>query len=261
MLITRRKQPTNNKIVKLVDEFILIQRKLVFCGPFLVRKNTIKFAYELAKDAIASQATKFPKTVFKQCEICFEYVVNGKMFSVNKCLHIYCFSCMNKHVEAKLLQGKLPECPHEKCKSNLELKSCKKFLDKNVYDTMSLRVKEASIPPTERVYCPFSNCSALMSKTEVSATSISNAAFGIGMRKCVKCLHRFCINCKVPWHDKVTCFDYMSSLPYKSSNEAILKSLATTNRWRQCIKCMNMIELAGGCYHIICRSYLLISFI
>ncbi|GKG45772.1 hypothetical protein Tco_0498218, partial [Tanacetum coccineum] len=32
---------------------------------------------------------------------------------------------------------------------------------------MSIRVKEAAIPPTEKVYCPFPNCSELMSKTEV----------------------------------------------------------------------------------------------
>ncbi|KAI3823489.1 hypothetical protein L1987_04927 [Smallanthus sonchifolius] len=259
--LTGKGQPTTNKITTLVDQLNLIQRKFAYCGPFLVRQNNIKFAYKLARDAIKSEATKFAesvsgRTLLEQCVICFESTYSGQMFSVNKCLHRYCFSCMRKHVEAKLLQGQLPACPHEQCKSDLEIEICKKFLSSELYDIMNLRVKEASIPPTDKVYCPFSNCSALMSKTEIqehTPTSSSAAAIGTGMRKCVKCHRHFCINCKVPWHENFSCFDYMRYFPYQSANEAKLKSLATRNRWRECIRCKNLVELSEGCYHIYCR--------
>lgn len=168
------------------------------------------------------------------------------MFSVNKCLHRYCFSCMRKHTEAKLHQGKLPQCPHEGCKSELEIETCKEFLNPELYDIMISRIKEASIPPSEKVYCPFSRCSALMSKTEVQDHAANSSI--TGMRKCIKCHRLFCINCNVPWHDNITCSNYM-----QPEHDAKLKSLATRQQWRQCIKCKNLIELAEGCYHIYCR--------
>lgn len=257
MQLTGKGGVTNYNVVALVDQLNVIQRKFAYCGPFLVRRNDMKFVYELARDAIASQVTKFAenasgKTLLEQCVICFEFIYSGQMFSINICAHTYCFSCMRKHVEAKLLQGKLPECPHEKCGSKLEIESCKKFLTPELYDVMSLRVKEASIPVTEKVYCPFSNCSALMSKTELQEHGATSSQV-TGMRKCVKCYRLLCINCKVPWHDDISCSDYMSRFPFQSANEAKLKSLATRKQWRECIECKNLVELAEGCYHIYCR--------
>ncbi|KAI3687788.1 hypothetical protein L1987_81491 [Smallanthus sonchifolius] len=202
-------RPTNKMTVTLVDSLILIQRKIGYRGPFLMRQSNAKCAYKLAKEAIAAT---------EQCTICLEQICRDNMFSVNKCLHRYCHSCMNKHVKAKLLQGQLPECPHEKCKSKLEIKSCKKFLNKNLYDIMRSRIKEASIPPTERVYCPFSKCSFLMSKDELQHAA-STSSQESGKRKCPKCHRLFCVNCKVPWHDKYKCSDYIKRFPDQFANE------------------------------------------
>lgn len=260
MQLNRMRRPSN-KIETLVDELSLILRKHSYRGPFKARQNDVKSSYKLARDAIATQSIKFAKNASELCTTCFEYIYSDQMFSVNECLHRYCFSRMRKHVKSKLLQGQLPECPHDKCEYKLDVKSCKKFLNQKLYDILSLRIEEASISPTDRVYCPLSRCSALMSKSEVkvfTASISSSYTRGTGMRKCVKCRHRFCVYCKVPWHYKVSCSNYKKSLQYRKSNEAKLKSLATKNGWRECIKCKNMVELAAGCYHINCRYYLLI---
>ncbi|PWA49197.1 ribonuclease H domain-containing protein [Artemisia annua] len=259
--LTGKGKPTNKKIVTLVDQVNLLLTKFSSCERLLVSQNNAKCAYKLARKAIGSEASKWEEkdsgcTFIEQCKICYECFDSGQMFSVKKCLHRYCFSCIGKHVEAKLLQGKLPQCPHENCKSKLEIGRCKKFLKPEVYDLMSLRIKEASIPPTERVYCPFPNCSALMSKTEVQAnttTSSSTGVKGSEMRECVKCHRGFCISCKVAWHNNITCSAYKKSFLYKSSIEGKLESLATKNRWRECKKCKTFVELAKGCYHMTCR--------
>nr|GEY24485.1 ribonuclease H domain-containing protein [Tanacetum cinerariifolium] len=310
-------RPTNNTIMNLVNDFLLIGEKFSFCFPFLVNQNSFNFAYNLAREAAASQTTKYAESashkkmaLLEQCTIFFESIHSGQMVYIKKCLHTYCISCMRKHVEAKLLQGQLPNCPHENCKSKLQTKSCSKFLDPKLYDLMNLRIKEASIPSTEKVYCPLPNCSALMSKTEVkkhTATSsykrsgmrkcvkypklydlmnlrIKEASIPStekvycplpncsalmsktevkkhtatssykrsGMRKCVKCQRCFCINCKVAWHEDITCNGYMKH--YQSGNEAKFECLASWQRWRQCIKCKHMVELAEGCYHVTCRE-------
>ncbi|GFZ17931.1 zinc finger (C3HC4-type RING finger) family protein [Actinidia rufa] len=186
--------------------------------------------------------------------------------SCEKVFKLQCISCMkqqdikfalklageaivSQHVEVKLLQGMLPKCPYDGCKTELKIENCKVFLTSELCDIMSHRIKESSIPASDKIYCPYSRCSALMSKAEV----LVNARSG-GSSKCKRCHGLFCVNCKVPWHNNMSCNAYKSSNPYPCAEDAKLKSLATKNLWRQCVKCNHMVELAAGCNHIYCSS-------
>ncbi|KAK6144469.1 hypothetical protein DH2020_021289 [Rehmannia glutinosa] len=247
------------KVSALVKQVTDLKGKFAYCRPSLVARNDIKFAFKLARDAIVSQVNKAAepsdsRNSIEACVICLEETNISQIFSIDDCMHRYCFSCVKQHVEVKLLHGVLPTCPHEGCKTELKLDSCSKFLTPRLIDIMTQRIKEASIPVTEKVYCPYPKCSALMSKKEV--LEYSKALVGAersGARKCVKCNGRFCIDCKVPWHNNLTCVDYKSLNPYPQPEEAKLKNLAATNLWRQCVRCNHMIELAAGCYHMTCR--------
>ncbi|XP_057956585.1 E3 ubiquitin-protein ligase RSL1-like [Malania oleifera] len=252
--------PKQRKISTLVHQVSLLRRKFIYCSPSLVARNDIKFAFKLARDAIVSQITKpaesgSARNLNETCVICLEDTNVGQMFAVDGCLHRYCFSCMKQHVEVKLLHGMVPICPHENCKSELNIESCGKFLTPKLIDIMKQRIKEASIPVTEKVYCPYPRCSALMSRNEVLeyATNAFVGADRSGARKCTKCHGLFCINCKVPWHSNMTCNDYKQLNPFPRAEDAKLKSLATKNLWRQCVKCNHMIELIEGCFHMTCR--------
>lgn len=249
--------PENSKIATLVNQVALLQSIFEHCSPSLVKPSDIKFAFQLAREAIVSQIT-WPaettkgKRLNETCVICFEETDVARMFSIDGCLHRYCYSCMKQHVEAKLLNGSVVLCPHEVCKSEVSIDSCVTFLEPKQVQVMRQRIKESSIPVTEKVYCPNPRCSALMSKSNVldyTNTYCVNAEQS-GARKCMLCHCYFCINCKVPWHNQ-TCYDYKKSHPY--AEEQLVKSLATKKLWRQCVKCSHIIELAEGCYHITCR--------
>ncbi|KDP44111.1 hypothetical protein JCGZ_05578 [Jatropha curcas] len=259
--VTGRVQLFQSRISTLVNRLSLLQKKFVECRPSLVARNEVKFAFKLARDAIISQITwsaeagKGKKSLKETCVICFEDRDVGQMFQVSGCLHRYCFSCMKQHVEVKLLNGTGAKCPHEGCKSELSIGSCGKFLDPKLVEVMSQRKKEASIDVADKVYCPYLNCSALMSKREVLeyTNDFFVGAEQSGARKCMKCHHFFCINCKASWHHNQTCYDYKRYNPKVHAEDAMLDSLAKENRWRQCVKCSHMVELASGCYHITCR--------
>ncbi|XWS71332.1 hypothetical protein CRYUN_Cryun03dG0129200 [Craigia yunnanensis] len=258
--VTRRWPPKQRKISMLVNQVLLLQRKFTYCSPTLVARNDIKYAFKLAREAIVSQVTRpieqnHGKTVKETCVICLEDTDFGCMFSVDVCMHRYCFSCMKQHVEVKLLHGMVPKCPHEGCKLELTVDSCRKFLTPKMIETFKQRIKEASIPIAEKLYCPYPRCSALMSRSEVSeyAKDALVGAERSGTRKCLKCHGLFCINCKVPWHSNMTCEDYKRKNPHPPAEDLKLKSLATMNLWRQCVKCNHMIELSEGCYHMTCR--------
>ncbi|CAL5389156.1 unnamed protein product [Camellia sinensis] len=252
--------PKQRKIATLVSQVTLLQKKFVYSAPSLVARNDMKFAFKLAREAIVSQVNRpsessSAKNMHETCVICLEDVDVGQMFAVDGCLHRYCFSCMKQHVEVKLLHGMLPKCPHEGCNSELKIESCRKFLTRKLIEIMNQRIKEASIPATEKIYCPYPKCSALMSKSEVLEYSqLTLLVQQSGVRKCTKCQGLFCINCKVPWHTKKSCLDYKRENPFPPVEDAKLKTLADRNLWRQCVKCNHMIELAAGCYHMTCSD-------
>lgn len=246
----------------LINQVKNLQRQFTSCNSRLVPRNDIKFAFKLARDAIVSQTNKTAessrcKSLNETCVICFEDTEASQIFSVDGCLHRYCFSCMKQHVEVKLLHGILPKCPHEDCKSDLDVGSCGKFLTPKIMETMRQRIKEASTPVTEKVYCAYPRCSVLMSKTELLEYSTKHLVDveRSGARRCMKCNNLFCINCKVPWHRNMTCVDYKRLNPYPPAEESKLKFLASKNLWRQCKKCNHMIELAEGCFHMTCRYF------
>jgi hypothetical protein len=230
-----------------------------------VARNDIKFAFKSARDAIISQITfteetRNGKSLKETCLICFEDTGVEKMFSVDGCRHRFCFSCMKQHMEAKVLNGMVVKCPREGCKAKVNIDSCGKFLEPKLAEVLSQRMKESSIPVTEKVYCPRPRCSALMSKSEVFKYTKSKTAYIAadkdGVRRCMKYHYSFCINCKVPRHYDMTCNDYKRSDRYSQSEDAKLKCLAKAKRWPQCVKCSHMVELAEGCYHITCRYFL-----
>lgn len=253
-------QPKQRKVAKLTETVELLQKKFNYCRPSLVARSDFKFAFKLARNAIVLQKSRpsesnHVRNLKETCPICQEERDQDKMFPIDGCRHKYCFSCMKQHIEAKLFNGMVPKGPHATCKSELNIDSCGKFLMPKHIEIMKEWIREISMPVAERVYCPYPKCSVLMSKSEASDFARKENVSGrlFGARKCMECYGLFCDNCKVPWHKNMTCKEYKRSNPCAYPEDAKLKSLVTSNLWRQCMKCNHMIELAEGCYHMTCR--------
>ncbi|XP_019085142.1 PREDICTED: E3 ubiquitin-protein ligase RNF144B-like [Camelina sativa] len=190
------------------------------------------------------------------CRICFDDINVDEMFYVHPCRHIFCSECVEGHIEVRLSEGYRMTCPRYLCRSELILGNCVNILTPKLKEMWQQRVIDESIPVTDRVYCPIPTCSALMSVSEFDQRT--------GVRSCcVKCGEHFCIKCKVPWHNNLSCCEYKRSHPNPTENDKKLETLANKKLWRQCSKCQQMIELASGCFFLICRlilSLLHISF-
>ncbi|KAJ0476775.1 putative transcription factor C2H2 family [Helianthus annuus] len=219
--VSGRWKPKQQKIVKFLDQVNLLRKRFTYCEPSLIASKDVKFAFKLAREAINSQISKVVSSQEKleNCVICLDDKSIDQFFPVEGCTHRYCYSCIKQHVEVKLLHGVLPKCPHEGCGNELKIESCEKFLTLKFTEMMRQRLKEDSIPVTEKFYCPYPKCSSLM----------------------------------VPWHENLSCVEYKRRNPTPLVEESKLKNLAARNLWRQCIKCKHMIELAAGCYHMTCR--------
>ncbi|KAL5711333.1 hypothetical protein ACHQM5_021800 [Ranunculus cassubicifolius] len=244
--ITGRWQVKQRRIATLINQVFRLQKKFETCRPLLVPGNDLKYVFQLARDAIDSQITKVVvdssgtknKIQKESCTICLEDTDSKEMFIIDGCSHRYCFSCMKQHMEVKILQGVIPGCPHQECKTTLTVDGTKRFLPPKLVERMSLLIKEAAVPVTEKVYCPYPKCSTLMSRREAHEyTNKFMAADRTVVRKCVNCHGLFCIDCKVPWHSTMNCNEFKRSNISARVEEAKLKTLANQNLWRQCVKC------------------------
>ncbi|XP_064941873.1 E3 ubiquitin-protein ligase RSL1-like [Musa acuminata AAA Group] len=251
------------KLANMINQVHILQRKFEKCQIFLLPRCRVRFAFRLARDVLDSQLSKNVdlvglKALRETCNICLEVNDSSEMFAVDGCLHRFCFSCMKQHVEVKLHHGILPGCPQDGCEVKLDTEGARKFLPPRLLEIMGQRLKEASIPATERVYCPYPRCSALMSRSEAICPQLESSFKKVnvdasGLRKCSKCNGSFCIRCKVPWHERLSCSDFKRLNPHLHPEETKLQSLAKQKLWRQCVKCNHMIELTEGCFHMTCR--------
>ncbi|KAH7440617.1 hypothetical protein KP509_03G001900 [Ceratopteris richardii] len=192
------------------------------------------------------------------CPICMEWKKKVEMFEVSQCHHGFCLSCIIQHVEVKVQAAQVPvQCPQENCSQTLSLSQCQSFLSQKWFDLLKKRIIEASMPESERVYCPRPKCSALMHRKDLLASregtsSLSSFTF-VAPSKCVECSGLFCIDCLVPWHAFMSCEQYQR-LPmfFRGSEDILLYKLAEKQKWQRCGNCRQMIELKDGCYHITC---------
>ena len=255
-------RPSGKKLADMMNQVLSVRRKFDQCEVSLVEPNQVSYVVKLATDSLTVQIAKalaanVSKEKRESCAICLEDTDITKIHVVEGCTHRFCFSCMKEHVKVKLLNGTLPACPQEGCTTKLSVEGSRVFLSPRLLEIMVQRMREGQIPPSQKIYCPYPKCSALMSLGEVihpmqESSSRYTAADAATLRKCVKCRGSFCLSCKVPWHDGMSCYEYKMRYPHARSEDAKLQNLARQRLWRQCVKCKHMIELAEGCYHMIC---------
>lgn len=252
------------KIVKFHQDVVDQVHKLDKLFMVLIPRCENRVALTLAREAIDSQLKKRVEHVHEgekteeHCSICLEDINVSQMHEIMTCRHRFCISCVSQHVEVKLTHGCVPSCPHEGCTIKLTVDGCKPFLSSKWVEVWTKRMEEAAIPESDKVYCPYPNCSALMTlsgidRSRQACSSSHPFPTAIGRSECHQCHKVFCIECRVPWHSGMSCQEYQRRAPQLLGVDAKLHLLAKNNRWKRCTKCKHMIELAEGCNHMTCR--------
>ncbi|KAM7271840.1 hypothetical protein ACFE04_031054 [Oxalis oulophora] len=203
---------------------------------------------------IVSTPTKGEKPV-ENCSICCEDKPFPVMITIN-CSHKFCSHCMKTYVDGKVQSSQVPiRCPQLQCKYYITATECKSFLPHSSYESLDRALAEANIHHSDRMYCPFPNCSALLNPREClsARASSSSQSDNNNCIECPVCQRFICVECEVPWHSSLSCEEYQS-LPEeeRDSGDITLHLLAQNKRWRRCQQCRRMIELTQGCYHMTC---------
>ncbi|KAL2474749.1 RING/U-box superfamily protein [Abeliophyllum distichum] len=212
-------------------------------------------ALELAQVAIGVvYSTAEGDKLTDTCAICCEEKLTSMMVTI-KCSHKFCSYCMKTYVEGKLHSTQVPiRCPQLRCKYCISIAECRSFLPVSSYESLEQALAEANILNSDKIYCPYPNCSVLLDPHDCLPTRASSSSQS--HNSCVECpvCQRFiCAYCGVPWHSSMTCEEYQNlPLEERDACDLSLHLLAQNKRWRRCQQCRRMIELTHGCYHMTC---------
>lgn len=221
----------------------------------LVPSVDLEQPLQLAKVAIG--LVNFPvngKNSLESCNICCEEKPLLIMITM-KCSHKFCSHCLRVYVDGKVQSCQVPvRCPEPGCKYYISATECRSFLPFTSFESLEKALAEANLLHSDRIYCPFPDCSVLLDPHKcLSARASSSSQSDSSRVECPVCQRFICVDCTVPWHSSMRCEDFQN-LPEeeRDASDITLHRLAQNKRWKRCQQCRRMIELTHGCYHMTC---------
>jgi E3 ubiquitin-protein ligase RNF144 len=186
------------------------------------------------------------------CEICTETKTTNDAFFIIGCSHAYCSDCVTMYVRSKLDDNVINvRCPVSGCSGLLEAEDCRSILPADVFDRWGKALCEAMFDVSEKFYCPFADCSALL---------INDGTEEVRASECPNCRRYFCAKCRVPWHDGIECSDFEKlNADERGKEDVMLMKLAKDKKWRRCPNCRFYVAKSAGCLFMKCRFFTFIT--
>ncbi|KAL3634063.1 hypothetical protein CASFOL_021117 [Castilleja foliolosa] len=178
------------------------------------------------------------------CEICLENKDSWQMFANDTCSHSFCYECTRAHISSKIQdQAKEIACPALNCNHVLNRDDYSLMIPNETLVKWDESLCMALIPESQKLYCPFRDCSAML---------VNDSVESLKQTHCLVCSRAFCAECRVPWHSEFTCKEFRKLKGVK--NDRIVKVLAKKKNWKKCLNCKMYVEKTNGsCPHIMCR--------
>ncbi|XP_024972127.1 probable E3 ubiquitin-protein ligase RNF144A [Cynara cardunculus var. scolymus] len=174
------------------------------------------------------------------CEICMDRKTASDMFrNINVCGHLFCLDCIRRHVAAKIKEN-IPQvkCPEPKCKGIIGPEICRSIVPKQVLARWEESLCESLILGSDKFYCPFKDCSAML---------VDDGGETVTSSECPNCNRLFCAQCRVVWHSGMDCREFQSlEKGERDPEDVMLMELAKKKKWRRCPRCKFFVEKAQG---------------
>ncbi|XP_071740722.1 E3 ubiquitin-protein ligase RSL1-like [Rutidosis leptorrhynchoides] len=234
---------------KYAEELQFQEALIVSCSKTLTTESSSSMDHKKNEKPLLVEETKTNQQQQPDgyCAICMDTKTSSEMFrNINVCHHTFCLDCIREHVATRIKENlALVQCPDPRCKGEIGPQVCQSFLPKQVFDRWENVLCESLIMGSEKFYCPFKDCSAmLLNDGDVTVTSA----------ECPHCNRLFCAQCKVTWHAGMDCSEYKSLKTWeRDPSDLMLMNLAKNKKWKRCPRCAYYVEKIYGCDQIRCR--------
>lgn len=167
------------------------------------------FNFARCGDTISKRCKKIAEEEIGQtsgsfCNICFDYKGTEEMFPSTTCRHTFCKDCISKYVASKIQENVTRvNCPDTNCsEGDIGPDICREIVPMEVLERWENVLCESLISGSQKFYCPFKECSAMM---------LNDGEEKVTASQCPNCRRLFCAQCKVAWHAGIDCSQFKSS--------------------------------------------------
>ncbi|KAI0361840.1 hypothetical protein OH77DRAFT_467629 [Trametes cingulata] len=186
------------------------------------------------------------------CTICGDDVPLAQAVRL-ACGHAFDAACLRELFARASTDESLfpPRC----CRGAVPLREVEGHFDRAFVERYERKAREFGTP--DRVYCHNAACAAFLGPASPApspkpSVPSSDSQTGAGTEaeaeaktlRCPECAAGTCAACKAQTHPGVPC--------HFRAEDAVLE-LGRAHGWQRCPACHHLVELALGCYHIVCR--------
>ncbi|WOK95830.1 hypothetical protein Cni_G04537 [Canna indica] len=248
--LTQKRQPTyfGKRVIRIPDVAAADYRKRntyehIFSPPASVAK--------LRGNPGPSNSKPIAAAAEFDCNICMDTKCLAEdAFFNDACAHVFCKSCIRQYVAAKVGESATAiRCPDPACEEGaLQVEACRPILDEEVYDRWGAALCEAALGTRVKFYCPYKDCSALVINGGGEEGGAARRA-----AECPHCRRIVCVQCKVPWHEGMSCEEFRKlGEDEREREDLMLRELASKKKWQRCPRCKIYVERIDGCLFMSC---------
>ena len=189
-----------------------------------------------------------------ECPICLEPLFSLQTLPFKNCIDIFHVECLDNYIKEEIEKRAFPiHCPNPECKAEIDISDIKFLLEE---DAEMLAKFEASVLKSTLESNPdFLNCQT-PDCPYMFETSGEDPHF-----RCLMCQKEYCLKCKVPWHQQMTCEEFQADLEKKKKeyeeykrlqSDEVFLEFARQNGYKPCPKCQQYCEKISGCKAVTC---------
>jgi len=182
-----------------------------------------------------------PEDNIYECPICCDMTHLNELRGFG-CGHHCCRSCLKTYISKQIANRAIPiRCPFP-CDHEIQQGEITCHIDPQQYKQYMAAVHDSLVMRSDDlVYCPTPDCDQVVQWDKDRNPRL----------QCQKCCNTWCLLCKVPWHDGLTCQEYQAfSFPPPLDPEPLDLNIGDGG-FVTCA-CGTWLEYTSGCYVVTC---------
>ncbi|XP_050517258.1 E3 ubiquitin-protein ligase RNF19A [Diabrotica virgifera virgifera] len=216
------------------------------CSSLLTLASSSRYSLNSSTGGFVPVPAGEPPTL---CKLCLTDVPSQDVMRIEQCECAFCLECMKAYVEFEIGQGAYDiSCPDAQCPSQgvLDEEEIKRLAGNDLLEKhKKYRLNREVELDKNRTWCPRAGCETVCSMCPQQKCSPQGVF-------CPTCTNEFCSNCKLEWHEGLSCEEYGKQLSKEGKTEE--PGIPFDSDLIKCCPMCNVpIEKDEGCAQMMCK--------
>lgn len=216
------------------------------CSSLLTLASSSRYSLNSTTGGFVPVSIDLPPVL---CKLCLGEVPSRDVVHIKQCDCSFCTECMKAYVEFEIAEGAYDiSCPDAQCPSQgvLQQDEIKRLVGSDLLEKhKKYRLNREVELDKSRTWCPRAGCETVCSLCPTQRCQPQSVY-------CPTCSTDFCSNCKLEWHEGLTCEEYGKQLAKEGKAEE--PGIPFDSDLIKCCPMCNVpIEKDEGCAQMMCK--------